>query len=70
MSEFRSKCLAAAASVVMTAAIFLSVGQLAESTGVISWIRAAETKTETGATDPSIRLQLIARTNVAVPTRF
>jgi len=70
MSDFRSKCIAAAASVVMTAAIFLSLGQMAESTGVPSWIRAAEAKVVTAAASSSGEIKLAARTDVTTPTRF
>jgi hypothetical protein len=42
MSNLRSKCIAAAASVAMTAAILVSLNLLAEASGVPSWIKAAE----------------------------
>jgi hypothetical protein len=42
MSDFRSKCIAAAASIALTAAVFLSLDLLAQASGVPSWIKASE----------------------------
>jgi hypothetical protein len=42
MRDMTSKCIGAAASVLMTAAMLVSLNQLAEASGVPSWIKAAE----------------------------
>ena len=44
MNDLKNKCIAAVASVVMTAAILVSISAMAESSGVPSWIKAAEAK--------------------------
>jgi hypothetical protein len=44
MSDLKNKCIAAVASVVMTAAILVSISAMAESSGVPGWIKAAEAK--------------------------
>ena len=44
MSDLKNKCIAAVASVVMTAAILVLIGAMAESSGVPGWIKAAEAK--------------------------
>jgi hypothetical protein len=42
MSDFRSKCIAAVASLAVTAAILVSLDHLAVASGVPTWIKAAE----------------------------
>ena len=55
MSDFRSKCIAAVASLAVTAAILVSLNLLAEASGVPSWIKAAETHSAQTASDVAVK---------------
>ena len=65
MSELKNKCIAAIASVVMTAAILVSINAMAESSGVPSWIKAAEAKAVSTASVTNASLVLKTATLVA-----
>ncbi len=65
MSELKNKCVAAVASIVMTAAILVSIGAMAESAGVPGWIKAAEAKAVSTASGADAGFVLKTATLVA-----
>lgn len=69
MSDLRSKCVAAVASVLMTGAILLSLAVLAEAYGVYTWMDAAESLAAVSAM-PNHPAIVTGSTHASIPARF
>ena len=69
MLDFRSKFFAAVASLAVTAAILVSLGILAERSGVPSWIQAVQ-RSASVASHPAVPIRTASRAGVQTPATF